>query len=292
MLTHMRGDIDTRFIAATRMAIGMGSLLSALENHATLTDIADKGFAVPVLGWLPTVSPAGASAVFIISVLFSTSLLTGYLSRAAAVGLAVTHAFVLLWDQQSYSNHLVLLICLGAYLALTDPVTRWSLDARIRGSQQATVPMWTVVPIMSQISIVYLFTAISKVNPVFLNGDMLRSAMWIQLPEPLYVPLSYCAVALEFFLAFALWSRRLVKVAIALGIMLHVSIVVTLGQPIVLFAFALLTVGTYPLFYARARGARPLASRHKHHGHFQRVTQGRTTPYCGITRNETQHDHI
>ncbi|GAB3247804.1 hypothetical protein GCM10027562_05890 [Arthrobacter pigmenti] len=198
--------------------------------------------------------------VFILGVLGSIALIAGFRSRPAAATLAAVTAFVLLWDQQTYSNHQMLLFCLCAYLAMARPGAALSLDARIRGHQDMTAPYWPALLIMTQMSIVYFFTALAKVNPVFLSGDVLRTFMWLPLPEYVYVPLSIGAVTLEFFLAFALWSRRLIKVAIALGVILHVSIVVTLNQPLVLFAFALLTVGTYPLFYARARVLRDSSS--------------------------------
>ncbi|MHA7173107.1 hypothetical protein [Arthrobacter monumenti] len=126
------------------------------------------------------------------------------------------------------------------------------MDAKVRGYQESHLT-WPDMLIMTQISVVYFFTAIAKINPVFLSGEMLRSAMWIPLPDFAHVPLSVGAVVMGLFLAFALWSRKLVKGAIVGGVVLHMSIVVTLDLPLVLFAFALLTLGTYPLFYYRTK---------------------------------------
>ncbi|WP_026535852.1 HTTM domain-containing protein [Arthrobacter sp. H14] len=248
-------------LAVTRISVAAAALIITLENFVTLNQIAAGRITIPFFGWFPPIDERSVAVVFVFGVIGSIALIAGFRSRTAAGSVAVVTVFILLWDQQTYSSHQLLLLCLSAYLAMGRPGASWSLDAKVRGHQESHVS-WPNTLIMTQISVVYFFTALAKINPVFLGGDVLRSAMWMPLPDFVYVPLSIGAVAMELFLALALWSRRLVRMTIALGIVLHAGIVVTLDQPLVLFAFALLMVGTYPLFYARA----PSSGTHPVHG--------------------------
>lgn len=246
----MMAAVGANALAITRVAVGVAALVTTLENSVTLNLIASGRIAIPFFGWFPPIGDHSIAVVLAVGIIGSIALIAGFRSRTAAGSVAAVTAFILLWDQQTYSSHQLLLLCLSTYLAMGRPGANLSLDARIRGHQESQTS-WPTTLIMTQISVVYFFTAIAKINPVFLSGDLLRSAMWIPLPDFAYVPLSVGAVVIELFLAFALWSRKLVRVAIIVGVVLHVSIVATLDQPLVLFAFALLALGTYPLFYRR-----------------------------------------
>lgn len=169
--------VDSRPLAVTRIAIGVASLLITLEDFVMLGSIASGKMTMPLFDWFPAVDDQSVGIVFVLGVVGSIALIAGFQSRVVAGMLAAVTALVLLWDQQTYSSHQLLLFCLCAYLTMGQPGAALSIDARIRGRRDKSVPYWPVLLIMTQTSIVYFFTALAKVNPVFLGGDMIRSAM-------------------------------------------------------------------------------------------------------------------
>jgi simple sugar transport system substrate-binding protein len=110
-----------------------------------------------------------------------------------------------------------------------------------------------------QISIVYFFAAIWKINPHFLSGWVLGTYVRegiITLPESFYQPhilagFALLAIATELLLAFGLWSARLRGPAAVVGVGLHMSFVLLMPQWAELIVFGLLAAGTYPLFLSR-----------------------------------------
>jgi hypothetical protein len=160
------------------------------------------------------------------------------------------------WDQQTYSSHLVLCTLLLLYLALARSDTRLSLAALHRRRSGAgtpdTVPWWPQLLMLTQVGVVYLFTALSKMNPVFLSGEPLEGWTWFSGPAWLFRALALGTVAAELFLVAGLWVPRVRVLAVLAGVGLHAGIVVGLSDlNVVLLAFALMTTSTYPLFLTR-----------------------------------------
>lgn len=95
-----------------------------------------------------------------------------------------------------------------------------------------------------QISAVYFYTALVKCNSSFLEGALFRERIgYFETIGPL------ATIALEFFLAFALWSARLRKVAIPLGVAFHAAMLVTLGFYAALIGFFMEFLSIYILFW-------------------------------------------
>ncbi len=108
----------------------------------------------------------------------------------------------------------------------------------------------------TQLTSVYLFAGFSKINPEFLSGRVLDhylsdSALggrhvWDR-PEVLG-PAALAIVATEIFLAVGLWLPPTRKLAMAVGLLFHVSILVALEPSAGLVIFAVESVAVYPLF--------------------------------------------
>ena len=141
-------------------------------------------------------------------------------------------AVALLSDQQTYSNHLYLMLPVAALLTVAESGAAVSLDARRAGGRD-WVPGWPVWLLCAQISIVYAFAALAKLNPDFLSGSVVASylrrdgllavpAAWRSL-EPMLV-MSLFAICSEAFLAFALWIPRWRPAALVVGLGLHLFI--------------------------------------------------------------------
>jgi predicted DCC family thiol-disulfide oxidoreductase YuxK len=124
---------------------------------------------------------------------------------------------------------------------------RWLRTGRI----DHDIVAWPVWLLKIQLSLVYFFTAIAKLNPTFLSGQVLGDRAWI--PPPLTTPaglalLGFGAVALEFFIGFALWLPKLRYWAFLIGLILHGIVPIVMGPYAGLIVFSLATLSVYVLF--------------------------------------------
>jgi hypothetical protein len=172
-------------------------------------------------------------------------------------------AYVLLLDQQLYSNHLYLGILVTLLLTIADSGARFSLDARYRGRRE-WVAEWPILLLKAQVSIVYFFAALTKVNPAYLSGDVMAHFIHADLLQmvpagwslaALMRALSILSIATELFIAFALWFAFWRRLALVAGLGLHLAIIFTggraMGVPDIPFTvFALLIVPLYALFFS------------------------------------------
>lgn len=239
-----------------RIGVGIAGAIIAHEDWTVLTDIAGDRLAVPLIGALPAPTEFLAFVHFAIMVAAAALTIAGVLSRLAAAALAASAAWALVWDQQTYSSHQVLLVVLCTLLACSEPGAALSWDAR-RGRIGRPTPGWPLFLMMTQISVVYAFAALSKLNDVFLSGAVIAATEHFSLPEQILPALAALAVLTEFTLALALWLPGLRRQAVALGLALHLSIVLMLRPTWVLLAFALLCVSVYPAFLTRAGAGAP-----------------------------------
>jgi hypothetical protein len=119
-------------------------------------------------------------------------------------------------------------------------------------------------PLMAiQVSAVYLWAGLWKLNATFLTGTVVlfewRNSHLVggfDLPEGLAIAAGVSAVAAELVIAGLLWVRRAVLVAIVMGACLHLGMVVSIGggwvQTAELVVFALACGSAYPVFAERA----------------------------------------
>src|SRR6185369_9344845 len=101
-----------------------------------------------------------------------------------------------------------LLTLIVLLIALAGPETR-----------SESVLYWPILLLKLQLSIVYLFAALSKLNSQYLSGFMLAPNFRKSLMFPPRVLSAFAAASIlvEVFLAFALWSMRLRKPAVING---------------------------------------------------------------------------
>lgn len=100
----------------------------------------------------------------------------------------------------------------------------------------------TAVPelLKAQLTIVYAFAAITKLNEAFLSGTVIYASavnrpFWhnVLAFEPAFwflVALSAAAIATEAFLAFALWMRRLRWFALVVGVGFHAVMLILMTE--------------------------------------------------------------
>lgn len=243
-------------LSAARIIVGVAVLVKAAIVGPILLELSAPGaIRLPMESWLPLL-PAGSVPVVIAAWLLSgAAFLVGWRTSAASAVLCVTQIAVLLGDQQLYSNHLYLLTTVVALLGLADAGAALSLDARRRGAsgRPADGP---VMLLKAQVTIVYGFAALAKLNLPFLSGavvgQVLGHASILPFPDALrtftvMATLAWLAILLEGFLAIAFWFDRLRPAGVVTGVALHLSFVLFMMKPLDLVVFGMIMFALYLL---------------------------------------------
>ena len=255
-LVHERANPEPLGIA--RILIGINAVFASLETWRMLARVLTPTVVkIPFLSWLP-VLPSSALRIFIALWLIAALLFAfGWKTRLSGAVLSLETGYALLMDQQTYSNHLYLLFLVTLLLTIADSGAAWSLDAR-RLATRTDVAAWPILLLKFQITIVYVFSALAKITPAYLAGEILRQSLkqggWLTVPmswrsSTTLSALAVMSIAAELFIALGLWSRRLRVFAILAGIGFHVLILALLDSSrLSLAIFALDMFAVYLLF--------------------------------------------
>jgi hypothetical protein len=257
---------DSRPIAAARMLFGAAVLLKAWDLQEKLLHLTgDRVLLIPYVGWLPSPSEPLAYALLASWVLGGIGFTVGVWTRWSAGVMTFAIAAVFVLDQQLYSNHYYLTLVLAPLFTLADTGARWSVDALRRGAR-GTVTAWPVDLLRIQLTIVYGFAALAKLNAEYLRGEVLDAYLvflgpW-EFPDALQTStvltgLAVGSVLVEGYLAAGFWLRRHWRwLALALGIGFHIAIVATMRARVGLTVFSLEMFALYALFFPWRRTAR------------------------------------
>jgi hypothetical protein len=154
------------------------------------------------------------------------AIAAGVGSRITVAIAAVGYAWVYLSSQlDAYQHHYLVGLVLG--LAVFVP---WFGDRD--GPRDAPVRTWAVRVILIQLGIVYLWAAIAKLDPRWLDGTALEAQLGESAGRTIIEAVSFriaaiAIVVVEMFLAFAIWIPRLWPFALLAGVALHAGIATT-----------------------------------------------------------------
>jgi predicted DCC family thiol-disulfide oxidoreductase YuxK len=245
---------NARTAALLRICAALAGFLVWLEEAPVMLRLTEPGILrVPYPG-LPQV-PAVLFQLAIASWLMALiGLAIGFQPRLAAGTLAAVLGFTLLADQQLYSNHLYLLLLVVILIRLSDAGAALSVG---HAQRRDMVPGWPLGLVRAQVSIIYGFAALAKLNPAYLSGTVLGA--YLRDTGPIPVPhdwrgfqllfgLSILSVLAEAFLAVALWLPYWRRTALVVGLALHVGIAVWLEPTLQLITFGFLMLPLYLAF--------------------------------------------
>ena len=235
----------TRALAVCRMLLGVAVMLNAIEISVILGRVADGALGVPGPLGLPVT--AGAVETWTLVAFLAGGLVAvGAATQVSALAASATCFFAMLWDHQAYTNHFWLTTLLLALLAFSRSDAQWSARSAARGRlpEVRGTPVFLMV---TQLSICYLFAALSKLNPWWLAGDELRWSLRFEVPAALYTPLAVTVIATELFIALGMWFRTTRRLALLTGIGLHVGIVLLMHERLPLITFAVVCLSLYPM---------------------------------------------
>lgn len=241
---------SARTLTVTRVLVGIAAALASWEAWRMLSRmLRPLVVRIPVAAWIPLL-PSSALPLFI-AVWFIAALafLAGWRTRIAGAVLTLLTGYTLVLDQQTYSNHLYLL-----FLVLLLMTIAYATEAR------SEVAAWPLLLLKVQLVIVYVFSALAKLTPPYLSGEVLTRSLkadgWLAIPQAWQTPsamsvLAMLSIAAELFVAFGLWSRRLRPFALLAGAGFHLIILGILDSSrLSLLIFALAMFAIYPLFSA------------------------------------------
>jgi predicted DCC family thiol-disulfide oxidoreductase YuxK len=211
-----------------RIAIGLAAAVRSAMQYGLLRQLY-SGEVIPLrnIEWLPDFPPV----LVFLSVATSLAFAVGFHTRITG---ALTLAFFLyqfLLDSNLYANNTYLLILILFLVTLPNSTT-------------PTIPRWQSLLPRLQVTIVYVYSVLFKINPEFLTGQTTAEAMrlpasWLSTPIPAL--LAIAALALELAIPIVLWIPRLRPTAFVMGALLHLGIVIGMERH---YTGAMLCFGT------------------------------------------------
>lgn len=196
-------------------------------------------------GYLPFIEPwGGQGMVWHFAALGVLSLLcaAGLFYRVAAPLACAAFTYIFLLDKAQYLNHMYLCCLLGLLLAVAPVHRAFSLDRLLalrrvgregRAPPVDGVPRWSLLVLRYQISIVYFYGGIAKINADWLAGRPLDQWLaerthlpwlgpWLGHPAaPLFM--AYAGLLIDLSVPFLLWWRRGRPFALVICILFHAS---------------------------------------------------------------------
>jgi predicted DCC family thiol-disulfide oxidoreductase YuxK len=254
---------NARVLGVVRAGIGLAALMELAGSFGRVLALAEpSAVRTPILEPVAWVFANAAPIVLMAWLVAGVAFSLGLLTTAAGVVLAAVMFGLVTGDGQLYSNHGYLIAFGVALLTAGGAGVAFSLDARRRGTDADSVPAWTVFALRAQLTILYAFSVLAKLNPSFLSGTVIASHLrrggvgvpeaWIGF-ESMFV-LSILVVCAELFLAVALWRARWRPAAFVVGLALHVGIVVAMNEAWALATFSVATLSLYVAFIGAPRG--------------------------------------
>lgn len=242
-------------VGLVRALVGLAALLQVRETVMGLKVLSRPGILrLPRADWPGLLPPAGVRIYVVLWLILAISFSLGWHTRIAGIGLCAILAYPLMLDHQIYQNHVYLLFLMCLLLTVANSGAAVSLDSRRRGVPP-TIAAWPVDLIKVQVTLIYAFAALAKLNYDYLSGSVIdvRIASGMGLDggeQPLamvFAAVAGITVILELFLAVGFWLRRLRPYAVCLGVVFHFSIFLALGGP-GLVVFGMTMIASYILF--------------------------------------------
>ena len=252
MLKLFSEVLPARPVRLIQRVIGAMCLLRVIEEYRVMSRVLKpQSIHFPVIEGLPFLSQGQAAILLAVWCGAALAFTIGWKTRFSGFVLAAVMGYTLLIDQQLYASNLYLLCLIVLLLTLAEVG---------KPSESNFVWRWPMLLLQIQLSIVYFFAAVTKVNSVYLNGYMLGSNLRKEFPAAVFAPgmlttLAVASIVIELFLAGAFWVRGLRKAAVVVGVLFHVTMVLTITPEVAaqLIVFAVACIAIYPLFFLQKR---------------------------------------
>lgn len=257
MLSRLIDPVDSRALGLARIGLGIAATIRSLIAVPVLLGlVSETTLRAPQLELLPRPPVAMAIAVLLLWAVSGVLFTIGWRVSISGSVLVACIVYNLAVDQQTYSNHLYLMAWLVTLMILAQAGNglAWREEGR-------PVIRWPILLLKSQVTIVYLFSAFTKLNDGWLSGRALAGVLrdgLVDFPESLrtpslLVPLAAIVILVEVFIGIGLWLPRYRPAAFGLGLVFHLSIVLLIDSWAELLVFAVEMLAIYPLFLTEGR---------------------------------------
>jgi vitamin K-dependent gamma-carboxylase len=130
--------------------------------------------------WVHPLPYPAMIVLFCVLTVAGLAMAAGIFYRAATALLLVGHLYVFLLDATHYLNHIYLLLLLLTLMLFLPADRALSIEARLRPARaRREVPTWARAVLVGQISIVYVYGGIAKLNADWIAGRPIRQ--WLVL---------------------------------------------------------------------------------------------------------------
>jgi hypothetical protein len=217
----------------------------------------EPGFYFKYLGF-EWIQPMGATTTYVLYVLLilsSLGIMMGAFYRISAISFFVLFSYFELLDQTHYLNHYYLISLLSFLLILLPADSACSVDSFFnRQSNADTVPRWMILILQFQISLVYFYAGLAKLQPDWLFyaqplkiwlgrlNDFPIVGQLLALPFTAYFFAWFSAIY-DLCIPFLLWNKKSRILAFAAVLIFHFlsGIIFNIGIfPIAMITFSLI----------------------------------------------------
>ena len=265
---------DVRPIGLMRAAFGL-IVIRHFWPDLSASTVPVERFHVPWWSWLPTPAPGLYRALVIVGVVAGAAMVVGLFSRLATATAFAIVTYLLFVDMTGFAHNRGFLVWMLAGLTFLPTDRAFSLDARLGRAAPPIGALWPVFVLRVVVSTVYLTSGLTKLaNPDWRDGLVLWDRVnryahkipfdgWVfdvVTSRWFHRVLAPSAIAVEVFIALALWNRRTRAVAMVVAVIFHASIEITASvQTFSYSAIAALLIWLVPL-ELRGRAPSPSAS--------------------------------
>jgi vitamin K-dependent gamma-carboxylase len=177
------GLVFFRFALGVLMAIEAGRYLGSGWIRAYYFDVAYR-FKYMGFEWVEPLPYPAMIVLFALLTVAGLAMAVGIFYRAATLVLLVGHLYVFLLSATHYLNHIYLLLLLLLLMLFVPADRAASIDSRLRPSRaRREVPSWARALLAGQVSLVYVFGGIAKLNPDWVAGRPIRQWLVLALRE-------------------------------------------------------------------------------------------------------------
>lgn len=256
--------------------IFFGFLVTCESFGAILTGwvkrvLIDPEFTFSFIGleWLQPLPGFGMYCYFSLMGVFGLAIMLGYRYRIAITSYTILWAGVYFMQKSSYNNHYYLLLLIS-FLLIFLPANRYaSLDVKQnRVSEEKTMPYWISLLFIIQVGIVYVYAAVAKFYPDWLDGTFTKNLLSGTTTRPFFLELfsqkwfylfiAYAGILFDLLIVPFLLFKKTRTLALIASIIFHIFNSITLQIGIFPF-FAL----TFALFFYEPETIRRIFLRKK-----------------------------
>lgn len=166
------------------MVEAWGSIFTGWIKH---TFIEPKiHFSFIFFDWLQPLDGLGMYYVYGVMGLLGLFVMLGYFYRASIIAYTIVWTYCYLIHKISYNNHYFLMVLLCCIMCFLPTHKSHSLDVKQgRVNREISAPFWCQFLLMFQITCVYVFGAIAKIYPDWMDGTFPRIALSSKTSFPL-----------------------------------------------------------------------------------------------------------